>query len=194
MDKNDKFNERLNAILPKITSDGFLEKKGLGNEIPFYIFDYPPEYELQMRNRLDILTEWIGKHNPNIRTIHIELFSVMVKYLEGRNLLEKAYEMETNKGSESLWKALSASVKPEYFVKTVLAHQFDLSQCDLILMSGVGNVYPWIRAHSLLNNLQQVTGNTPLVLFYPGEYDGQALRLFGKLGGNNCYRAFRLIT
>jgi len=76
----------------------------------------------------------------------------------------------------------------------VLAHQFDLSQCDLILMSGVGNVYPWIRAHSLLNNLQQVTGNKPLVLFYPGEYDGQALRLFGKLGGNNCYRAFRLIT
>ena len=85
------------------------------------------------------------------------------------------------------------SVKPERFVRTVLANQFDFAQCDLILMNGVGNVWPWIRAHSLLNNLQQVTGDIPLLLFYSGAYDGQSLRLFGKLGGDNYYRAFRLV-
>jgi Domain of unknown function (DUF1788) len=45
----------------------------------------------------------------------------------------------------------------------------------------------------LLNNLQPVMGNTPLLLFYPGRYDGQSLRLFGKLKNNNYYRAFKRI-
>ena len=193
MGKSRTFDERLNEILPAITSSNFLQKKGLGNEIPFYIFDYPPEDELQLRKHLVFLTDRIGKQHSHINIIHVELFSVMIRYLKERNLLDKAFEMEAQKGSEALWKALSASVRPERLVKTVFANQFDFSQCDLILMSGVGNVWPWIRAHSLLNNLQQVTGDTPLVLFYPGAYDGQSLHLFGKLGGDNYYRAFRLV-
>ena len=102
----------------------------------------------------------------------MELFRVMIRYLEELNLLDRAFEMEAQKGSEALWKALSASVKPERFVKTILTNQFDFTQCDLILLNGVGNVWPWVRAHSLLNNLQQITGDVPLVLFYPGKYDG----------------------
>ena len=193
MGKSRTFDERLNEILPTITSGNFLQKKGLGNEIPFYIFDYPPVDELQLRKHLVFLLERIGKQHSHIEVIHVELFSVMIRYLKERNLLDKAIEMEAQKGSEALWKALSASVKPERFVKTVLANLFDFAQCDLILMNGVGNVWPWMRAHSLLNNLQQVTGDVPLVLFYPGAYDGHSLRLFGKLGGNNYYRAFRLV-
>ena len=37
------FNERLNQILPKLTSSDLLTNQGLGNEIGFWIFDYPPE-------------------------------------------------------------------------------------------------------------------------------------------------------
>ena len=64
---------------------------------------------------------------------------------------------------------------------------------DLVLVSGVGSVWPLLRAHSLLNNLHTVMGQTPLVLFYPGRYDGQSLRLFGKMRNNNYYRAFKLV-
>ncbi|MBD3180772.1 DUF1788 domain-containing protein [Candidatus Poribacteria bacterium] len=190
---NKTLDERLNEILPTITSSNFLQKKGLGNEIPFHIFDYPPEDELRVREHLHFLIDRLEKQYPHIKVIHVELFRVMIQYLEDLNLLEKAFEMEAQKGSEALWKALSASVKPERFVKTILARQFDFSQCHLILMNGVGNVWPWIRAHSLLNNLQQLTGDVPMVLFYPGGYDGQSLRLFGRLGGDNYYRAFRLV-
>ena len=41
------------------------------------------------------------------------------------------------------------------------------------VLSGVGSVWPLLRSHSLLNNLQPVMGKTPLVMFYPGRYDGQ---------------------
>jgi hypothetical protein len=39
---NPSFEERLNRILPRLTSNELLNNKGLGNEIGFYIFDYPP--------------------------------------------------------------------------------------------------------------------------------------------------------
>ncbi|MBU0735342.1 MAG: DUF1788 domain-containing protein, partial [Proteobacteria bacterium] len=64
---------------------------------------------------------------------------------------------------------------------------------ELVLVSGVGSVWPLVRSHNLLNNLQTVMGQTPLVMFYPGRYDGQALRLFGKIKSNNYYRAFKLV-
>jgi len=67
-------------------------------------------------------------------------------------------------------------------------------QHDLVLVSGVGSVYPFLRAHTLLNNLQSVMGRTPLVLFYPGKYDGRSLKPFNRLNSDNYYRAFKLVT
>jgi hypothetical protein len=67
-------------------------------------------------------------------------------------------------------------------------------QYDLVIVSGVGSVWPLLRSHTLLNNLQPVMGKTPLVMFYPGRYDGQSLRLFGKIKSNNYYRAFKLVS
>jgi len=65
---------------------------------------------------------------------------------------------------------------------------------NLVLVSGVGNVYPLLRSHNLLNNLHSLMGDTPLVMFYPGTYTGQGLRLFGKLKETNYYRAFQLVV
>ena len=61
---SDPLTERLNQILPKITSDAFLSGKGLGNEIAFYIFDYPPEAELRIREHIAFLLDHIPKQRP----------------------------------------------------------------------------------------------------------------------------------
>ena len=45
--------ERLNKIISRITSKEFLESKGLGNEIGFWIFDYPVDRELVVRDFLN---------------------------------------------------------------------------------------------------------------------------------------------
>ena len=91
-----------------------------------------------------------------------------------------------------MWNALSASVQPERFIK-LPDEKKHLSDFDIILISGVGTIWPWVRAHSLLNNLQSVTGNASVVLFYPGTYNGQSFQLFDQLETNNYYRAFRLV-
>lgn len=186
------FEKRLNAILQETTVEKFLNKKGLGNEIPFYVFDYPPDFELKMREHIDFMITRIASHHQNIKLIHIKLFNLMIEHMRDRGNLERAFELETEKGSSALWRALSASVKPERFIK-VIDEKYKLKDANLVFISGVGTVWPWVRAHSLLNNLQSITGDVSVVMFYPGKYNGQSFRLFDRLDGDNYYRAFRLI-
>ena len=189
---NDYLTERLNKILPRIISDDFLRGRGIGNEIAFYIFDYPPEDELRVREHIHFLLDHIPKQRPELRVKHINLFDFILDYLKNRNLLEKALKMQREKGDEALKEALKGPLH-ENKLATIFVEVAQPQQNDLVLLSGVGSVWPLLRSHTLLNNLHPIMGNTPLVMFYPGRYDGQSLRLFGKLKSNNYYRAFKLI-
>ena len=189
---SDTLNERLDQILPKLTSDEFLSGSGLGNEIPFYIFDYPPETELQIREHLRFLLDHIPKRKPTLRLKHIDLFAFILDHMKSRKLLDKAFQMQIQKGDEALLKALSGPLQESRLVNR-FAELVQPDQQDLVLISGVGSVWPLLRSHLLLNNLHPIMGQTPLVMFYPGRYDGQTLQLFGKLKNNNYYRAFKLV-
>lgn len=201
----DALHERLNKVLPRVISDDFLSGSGIGNETAFYIFDYPPEDELRVRDHLRILLDHIPKQKPGLRFKHVNLFDLVLDYLKRRNLLEKAILKQRNEGNEALKTALAAPLHPDklvpYFCEVVQPRQQ-----ELVLLSGVGSVYPLVRTSTLLSNLQAVMGNTPLVMFYPGKYDQLTLCLFGKLslsasfeGGGKVrksehyYRAFKLV-
>jgi len=121
------------------------------------------------------------------------LFDFVLDYLKSRNLLDKALDMQRTKGNEALKKALDGPLH-ENKIAPVFAEAAQPDQHDLILVSGVGSVWPLLRSHTLLNNLHSVMGNIPLVMFYPGRYDGQFLRLFGRLKSSPYYRAFRLVV
>lgn len=189
---NELLTDRLNQILPKITSETFLRSEGLGNEIAFYIFDYPPEDELKVREHIRFLLTRIPQRNAGLRVKHINLFDFVLDYLESRNLLDKAILLQQDKGDEALKKALAGPLH-ENKLAPVFAEAIQPNQYDMVLLSGVGSVWPLLRSHTLLNNLHPVMGRTPLIMFYPGRYDGQSLRLFSKLPNANYYRAFKLI-
>jgi erythromycin esterase-like protein len=188
---NSDFKERLNRILERLIADDFLEGRGLGNEIPFYAFDYPPERELDVREHIRFLLTQIPKKRPDLRLAHVNLFELVIDHLEDRGVYDKAVEMQKKKGDRALLKALAAPLDAGRLAR-VFADQVRPDEQDLVLVSGVGSAYPLLRTHSLLNNLQHRMGHTPLVLFYPGKYDGQSLRLFGILPDKPYYRAFRL--
>lgn len=187
------FEERLNQILPKITSDEFLNSKGLGNEIGFWIFDYPPEREMEMR---DFLTQTVlaslNKSQPPVRAAAINLFDLVIQLLQERKLLDKAIDMQRTKGDEAVLAALRPVLKEDKLAQKVVA-MVDLDSIDLLMLWGVGSAYPMLRTHTLLSALHPLMGRTPLLMFYPGRYDGYSLRLFNKLSEDHYYRAFRLI-
>jgi Domain of unknown function (DUF1788) len=189
---SDQLTERLNKILPRVVSNDFLKGTGIGNEIAFYIFDYPPEDELRVREHIRFLLEHIPKQRPELRVKHINVLDFVLDYLKRRNLLDKVITMQRERGDAAVIKALSGPLD-ENKIATQFAEEAEPEQHDLVILSGVGSVWPLLRSHTLLNNLHPIMGRTPLVMFYPGRYDGQSLRLFGKLRNANYYRAFKLV-
>lgn len=187
-----RFEERLDKVLDRLTSDELLSGRGLGNEIGFYIFDYPPEREMAVREHIEFLLAQVPKRRPEVRVKHVNLFDLVIDHLQSRNLLDKALEQARRKGDAFLVKALEQPLHGSKLAK-VFEKFCDLEKHDLFLTSGVGAIYPLLRTHTLLNNLHHVMRHKPLVMFFPGRYDGQSLRLFGQLKDDNYYRAFKLV-
>ena len=189
---SDQLTERLNRILPKLISEELLSGSGLGNEIGFYVFDYPAEDELRVREHIRFLLDHLPRSKPGLRLKHVNLFDLVIEYLKSRNLLDRAIQMQRAQGDEAVFKALSAPLH-ESRLAQVFADAAQPSQHDLVLVSGVGSVWPLLRSHALLNNLHPVMGSTPLIMFYPGKFDQLTLQLFGILESRNYYRAFKLV-
>jgi len=194
MNTQQELAERLDAIRERLDNDDFLNNRGLGNEIGFYIFDYPPQFELMVRDYLALLVGRMAKLGR--RFVHLNLFDEMLAMLQERKLLDKAFELEKKKGIDELAKALKGPLE-QGRVAQHLVKKMDSSAQEFVLLSGLGQCWPLLRGHSLLNALHAHMGETPLVLFYPGRYNGLELYPFdldtAEVAPANYYRAFQLV-
>ena len=194
MNTQQELAERLDAIRERLDNDDFLNNRGLGNEIGFYIFDYPPQFELLVRDYLALLVGRMAKLGR--RFVHLNLFDEMLAMLQERKLLDKAFELEKKKGIDELAKALKGPLE-QGRVAQHLVKKMDPSAQEFVLLSGLGQCWPLLRGHSLLNALHAHMGETPLVLFYPGRYNGLELYPFdldtAEVAPANYYRAFQLV-
>ena len=145
-----------------------------------------------MTSLIDFVVGQLARAKPQFKVARVHLFEVLIDILESRKFYEKSLDIQSKKGGEALLKHLKGPLRPEEIAKYITA-KWPVSEYDAYLIDGVGSAYPVIRTHKLLNVLQPHTGLTPLVLFFPGVYDGQTLRLFGQLSDTPYYRAFRLV-
>ncbi len=181
--------DSLERIYDSITSEHFLLQKWLGNEIPFYIYEYPAPFELSVRNHVSILLKRIRKNKPAIRIVEADLYEVMLSVIEEKWLLKKILETEGEKWSDYIEKALRPIIKTENFNECI---RNMTTWMDILFLTGVGKVYPLVRSHTILNNLHHIIPGINIVMFFPGEYTERELRLFSKLKDDNYYRAFKL--
>ena len=190
----DDIAERLSKIEGRITDESFLKNKGLGNEVGYYIFDYPPEYELDVREYVAYLKDKINRSNMGIKIVEFDLYDIVIDMLKERNYLEKCFEFEKTKGIdyafEAIMKMLRLTSPSNLLVNHIVANTPPRS---VVFITGVGKCYPFVRSHNVLNNLHQVLDSVPVVMFFPGKYSGQELRLFGTIKDDNYYRAFKLV-
>lgn len=182
--------DRLDTILDKITSDDFLTGRTLAGDIPFWVFDYPPAEEETVREHIPFLLAQAPKKRRGMKIAYINLLELVRDILEVRNLRSKAEQMFRTKGSDVVLKNLAGPLDGAKVANAI--GERVAPDADMVIVAGVGSAYPIIRTHNLLNALQPLLGNKPLVVFYPGRYDGQSLSLFGDLNDKPYYRAFRL--
>lgn len=181
---------RLDQIIPKIKEDKFIEGRGLGNEISFYVFDYEPEDELVVRDYIKHIKKEFDYDGTNRRIIEFDLYKMLIQITKEKRIFNDIFEMEKRRGKDTLFKALTAFAKPEVFIQKI---KKELGNHNVVFITGVGKVYPFVRSHNILNNLQDILDKIPVIMFFPGKYDGQSLQLFSRFKDDNYYRAFRLI-
>lgn len=180
---------RLKQLEERIGDDRFLKNQGSGNEIGFWIFDYPAQQELQVREYLAFLFKKLEK---KYTFTQLNIFQVIIDMLEERKLFERICQREPELGLETLKKHLAAPLSQkkiaEYIARTV-----DLPSQQFVVLTGLGNAWPLVRGHELMSALQDVMGFTPLLMFYPGNYSGYDLSPLAGINSRNYYRAFRLV-
>ncbi|AEV69481.1 DUF1788 domain-containing protein [Acetivibrio clariflavus] len=187
-------NQRLDEIILRITKENFRKNTGLGNEIGYYIFDYEPRYEMLVREHVQFLKQKINEGDYGYNIKEFDLYEIMLEILESKGYLEKNFKMEQVKGSEFVFnatrKALRITEKDDLIIHYIKER---VEKDDIVFITGVGKVWPIIRSHTVLNNLHQVLDEVPVIMFFPGIYDGLELVLFEEIKDDNYYRAFRLV-
>ena len=186
--------ERLDKAEAMIKKPSFRKNKGLGNEVGYYIFDYPPEQELLVRERVEYIRKKNEQSDDEYRIVVFDLYEIIIEILKEKGYLEKCYEFEKKRGFDRITKdvgnMLRITAKDSLIVNYIRERTPEKA---IVFLVGIGKCYPILRSHTVLNNLHQVIDNVPVVMFYPGKYDGQELILFGEIKDDNYYRAFKLV-
>ena len=180
--------QQLNEIKGRFSDEVFLNNKGLSNEVGIHVFCYDPKDEMIVRS---FFTDMINAEEQPFRLIECDLYKIFLQICEEKRILKSIPNMEKKKGSEGLLKQLQKAVSPEAFVEKMKYEPHEHG--DILLITGVGKVYPFMRSHNILDNIQHIFSDIPVVMLYPGAYDGQTLSLFDEFNDGNYYRAFNMI-
>lgn len=176
----------------KLSDPMFLANKGIGNEVGFFVFPYDAAREDEVRARTAELVSLSDEGRLPCRVVRRDLWDVFLQICEQRRILDKIADLERRRGSRALLERLQKIATPEAFVQAMDYESHEPGR-DVLLVTGVGRVYPIVRAHSILENAQHVFADVPVVLLYPGKYDGAQLHLFNSISDGNYYRAFNLL-
>lgn len=185
---------KLDKAEEMIAKPSFRKNKGLGNEVGYYIFDYPADRELYVRERIEYIRKKNEDSTEDFKVVVFDLYEIIIDILKQKGYLEKCYEFEKKKGFERVTKSIGNMLRITAADSLIVKHIKDNTpENSVVFITGIGKCYPILRSHTVLNNLHQVIDNVPVVLFYPGKYDGQELILFGEIKDDNYYRAFKLV-
>jgi hypothetical protein len=186
---------RLQHLFAVISGQRFLKKQGLGNEVPFFICPFKPEESVEMERLQRQLINRLEK--SGIRILSINLYDLSVELLKERDIWDQLLEMEASIPKEQLMELLQGVLDPENHLAPAIAARLADTEFDVLFLSGVGEVFPYIRSHNVLNNLQSTAKEKPTLMFFPGDYvhsveTGASLELFARFHDDRYYRAFNI--
>lgn len=187
--------ERFQHLNGVISGQRFLQKQGLGNEIPFFICPFKPQEAVAMEQLQQQLVTSLS--NQGVKVLRVNLYDLSIDLLKARGIWEQVLVIEPTVPKDQLKELLQGVLDPEAHLVPAIAEKIQAEPFDVLFLSGVGAVFPYIRSHNVLNNLQKVAKDRPTVMFFPGEYNhsletGASLELFSRLRDDKYYRAFNI--
>ena len=187
--------ERFQHLLTVMSSNRFLKMQGLGNEVPFFICPFSPSEAVEINQLGNQLVSNLKQKGVSV--LKVNLYDLSIELLKERGIWDRVLEMEESVSKDQLKELLQGVLDPERHLIPAIGTKMAESEFDVMFISGVGEVFPFIRSHNVLNNLQSTAKEYPTVLFFPGEYTqtletGASLDLFSRLQDDKYYRAFNI--
>lgn len=188
--------ETQSHLLSVISSQPFLKNEGLNNELPFHICPFEPAVTVDMVQAIKQLKNELA--DKSVTVLEINLYDLVVDILKQEGDWEWLLENEPSLSREELKEELQGILDTESVLIPHIARLMSETSFDVMFITGVGEVFPYIRSHNILNNLQRIAKQQPTLMFFPGKYQhslsgGASLRLFDKLTDDKYYRAFNIL-
>lgn len=180
--------KRLDNVRTLIQEPDFLEGKGLSNEVNIRIFCYDPKDEMIVRHFVNQL-ETDQSLECNLKVCN--LYKTFLSICEDMDIIDEIPNMEKEDGREYLLEQIEYAIGNREFIDKIQYDPHELG--DVLMLTGVGEVFPFLRVHALLEAMQPHFSRLPILVMYPGEFDGRHLKLFNRLLPNDYYRAFSVL-
>ena len=185
--------EHLFAVL---SGERFLKMEGLSNEVPFFIYPYEPEHALDVAKAKKRVKNRLASKGIEVREIN--LYDLSVDVLKERGDWYEVLEVEPELDKAEFTEMLQSMLNPQQHLAPTIRARLADGDFDIVFLTGIGEVFPYIRSHNVLNNLQSVVVGRPMLMFFPGRYEqsdtlGSSLVLFGRLKDDQYYRAKNIL-
>jgi hypothetical protein len=194
--ENRPLSERFDLLLQTISSKPFLKMEGLGNEMPFFICEFDVEETARMYDAVKGLGVQLSQRG--IKAKELNLYDMCLEIVQSEeDIWQALIEEESSFDKDQLMEDFLGLFDAESKLPSKIAEATSAEDIDVLFITGVGEVYPYVRTHALLENLPAYIGRFPLVMFFPGKYiqtlhSGAMLRLFDRLNDGKYYRAFNI--
>ena len=195
--KHADLTEQEEHLFSVLSGKRFLRMEGLGNEVPFFIYPYKPEDALRVdQAKKRIKNKLATERGINVREVN--LYDLSIDILKKRGVWERVLETEPGEDKGDFRDLLQGMLDPELHIAPAIRSKIEDGNFDIFFLAGIGEVFPYIRSHNVLNNLQSIVTGKPMLMFFPGRYEqsetlGSSLVLFGKLHDDQYYRAKNIL-
>ncbi|WP_026978649.1 DUF1788 domain-containing protein [Flavobacterium tegetincola] len=182
--------KKFSHLYDVISTQRFLKKEALGGEIPFFITAYDAKQELQVSDGIKLLKNKLETNGVSV--LELNLYDIVCDILEEKGGVDRMAKIEKVKSKDKFLSALQSTLNIHQILMPKIQKMIADNPSKVYFLTGIGMVFPYIRSHNILNNLQNVAKDSPTVTFFPGEYNGHSLNLFGLMKDDNYYRAFNI--
>lgn len=173
-----------------ISTEEFLQMESLGGEIPFFISAYDTKQQNDVENAIKGLKNKLELHG--IHVLELNLYDIVLELLNQELGEGEIFELEKTMDKSEFKVSMQSILDIQEVLIPKIKKMITESEAKVYFLTGIGMVYPFIRSHIILNNLQNVAKKAPTVAFFEGDYNGLSLELFGLLKDDNYYRAFNI--
>ena len=86
--------QRLDEMELAIHKPSFRKGTGRANEVNYWVFDYPPEKELEVRERVEYLKNKSDRGDDDFELVVFDLYDIIIDFLEKKHFMKKCNDYE----------------------------------------------------------------------------------------------------